>query len=101
MDFFRDHAFDDIFGVAMSESGAGSVGVADEAAKLRRAQRNREAAHRSRAKHKRYQQHLEAQAANALELHAQLRSLLDRLIDEIAATTTTTTTTTSTTLSAG
>lgn len=81
MEFFGGDGFDEIFG--MSDGIAGGGG-AEEAARLRRAQRNREAAHRSRAKHKVHQQNLEGQAERALELHTQLRMVLDRLMEEIA-----------------
>lgn len=56
-----------------------------ELVQTRRAQRNREAAHRSRAKHKERTKECESAARRALALHDQLRRLLDFLVNEIGA----------------
>lgn len=94
MDFFSgavDAALFDDAALYLLDEERASVGTAtgaaaDEAARLRRAQRNREAAHRSRAKHKRRQQLLEEQAERAVALHAQLRALLNFFVDELPET---------------
>jgi len=57
----------------------------EDIAQTRRAQRNREAAHRSRAKHKERTRECEGRARRALALHEQLRRLLDFLVNEMAA----------------